>query len=84
MLRKLMLAGAVVALLAGTAAAQMPMPAISLGADKPPPTPEERAKQRELDNAYRSATKKIPEKKEASDPWADVRPNPASGTRKTQ
>jgi hypothetical protein len=77
MMRKLILAGAALVLLTGAANAQLPMPSISLGKDKPPPTPEEIERQKAIDNAYNSATKKIPEKKEAADPWGTVRTNPA-------
>jgi hypothetical protein len=42
---------------------------------KRPLTPEEQERQKQLDNDYKAATKKIPEQK-AYDPWADVRPTP--------
>jgi hypothetical protein len=83
MLKKFMQAAAILALLTGTASAQFPMPGISLGGDKPPLTPEEQEKQKQIDNAYKSATKKIPEQKDASDPWSDVRaPTPAPAPKK--
>jgi hypothetical protein len=75
MLRKLIQAGAVLALLTGTAYAQFPMPSMSLGGDKPPPTAEEIERQKAIDNAYSTATKKIPEKQGAADPWGTVRPS---------
>jgi hypothetical protein len=77
MLRKLILAGAALVLLAGAAYAQtgFPMPSISLGKDKPPPTEEELERQKAIDNAYKSATKKIPDKQQAADPWGTVRPS---------
>jgi hypothetical protein len=78
MLRKFILAGAATALLTGAASAQMPMPSISLGEDKPPPTEEQLAKQKALDDAYKAATKKIPNKTVADDPWGSVRPNPST------
>jgi hypothetical protein len=77
MLRKLCLAGATVALLTGTASAQMPMPSISLHSDKRPLTAEEIEKQKELDRAYNAATRKIPNQNHASDPWGDVRAIPS-------
>jgi len=82
MLRKLILAGAGVALLMGTAAAQLPMPGVHLGGDKPPPTAEELARQRALDRAYKDAQKKIPEKKVANDPWGGIRPDPVTANKK--
>jgi hypothetical protein len=86
MLRKLIKAGTVFVLLTGTAYAQsgFPMPSLSLGKDKPPPTPEEIERQKAIDNAYNAANKKIPEKKEAADPWGNVRPNPAPQTAKNK
>ena len=66
--------------LTGVAFAQMPMPSLHIGADnKPPPTPEEIEKQKALDDAYKSATKKVPDKR-VDDPWATVRPAPTSPT----
>ena len=62
---------------AGPVAAQL-MPSISLqGEPKRKLTPEEQEKQDQLDQAYKSATTKIPDKK-AGDPWANVRPAPAA------
>jgi len=89
MRRKLILAGAALALLTGAASAQtptmggggMPMPGMSLGRDKPPPTADQIAKQKAIDDAYKSATQKIPDKKTADDPWATVRPNPSTASR---
>jgi hypothetical protein len=82
MLRKLIVAGAATVLLTGAAVAQMPMPSISLGKDKPPPTEEELAKQKAIDDAYKAATKKIPDKQVADDPWGGVRPNPSTAKNK--
>ena len=74
----LLAAAAIAAVLTAPAAAQMPM-GISLGTDKPPPTPEEVARQKVIDNAYKSATNKIPNQGAvANDPWADVRQSPAA------
>jgi len=81
MRRKLLLAGAALALLTGAASAQMPMPGLTLGRDKPPPTADQIAKQKAIDDAYKSATQKIPDKKSADDPWATVRPNPSTASR---
>jgi hypothetical protein len=78
MLRKFTLAWAVLALLTGAASAQMPMPGMSLHDRPKQMTPEEREKQKALDEAYKEATKKIPEKKAANDPWSGIRPNPST------
>lgn len=81
MRRKLLLAGTALALLTGAASAQMPMPGITLGHDKPPPTADQIAKQKAIDEAYKAATQKIPDKKTVDDPWASVRPNPSTAAR---
>jgi hypothetical protein len=74
---RLLPAVAVVAMLTGTAYAQI-MPKFNLnGDDKRKLTPEEQEQKKQLDDAYRQATNKIPDQK-ASDPWADVRPVPAT------
>ena len=80
MLRIFVPAAAIVALLTGAAYAQTSsgnplMPSFSIGSDqKRKLTPEEQERQNELDNAYKSATNKIPDKKTGNDPWGDVRP----------
>jgi len=80
MLRKSILAAAVVAIIAaltGAASAQMPMPGMSFKNGPKELTPEQRAKQKAIDDAYKEATKKIPDKK-VDDPWGGVRPNPST------
>jgi hypothetical protein len=85
MWRKLINAATITALLTGTAAAQMPPISPFKATEKPPPTQDEIDKQKAVDEAYKSATKKIPEKK-VDDPWATVRPTPptASQNKKQQ
>jgi hypothetical protein len=79
MLRKLIGAGVIVILLTGVAAAQLPMPGISLGGDnKRKLTPGEIAKQKATDSAYRAALDKIPEKKVTVDPWGNIRSAPST------
>jgi hypothetical protein len=74
---RLLPAVAVVAMLTGTAYAQI-MPKFNLsGDDKRKLTPEEQEKKKQLDDAYKQATSKIPDQK-ADDPWANVRPAPAT------
>jgi hypothetical protein len=69
---------AVVAMLTGSAYAQSPiMPKFSLGGDQKKLTPEEQEKKRELDEAYKQATTKIPDQT-VNDPWASVRPAPTA------
>ena len=83
MLRRLILAGVMVALVAAPAAAQMPAPSFPLNKGPKTMTPEERAKQKAIDDAYQAALPKIKEKKGPSDPWAGVRPNPSSSSKRS-
>jgi hypothetical protein len=46
---------------------------IPLDDGKAPPTQEQRDREKVRDDAYKSATDKIPNQKAASDPWGDVR-----------
>ena len=65
---------------AGSAFAQSNpfMPKMSLGGqEKKALTPEEQERQKQIDDAYRAATNKIPNQS-ANDPWATVRPAPAA------
>jgi hypothetical protein len=70
-------AAAVVMLLAGTALAQSMRPGLNLMNDKPPPSKEEKEKQKAIDDAYRSAIEKLPEKKKSADPWEGFRSTPS-------
>jgi hypothetical protein len=83
MLRLFLPVAAVAVLLTLPAAAQFPMPSVSLSPDQKKLTPEELERQKAIDKAYRAATSKIPEKK-VDDPWADVRPPTGSGAKKKQ
>ena len=69
-------AAAVTAVLVGSAAAQFPMPSVNLEQEKVR-TPQEIEHDKAIDRAYQSATKKIPDKQSANDPWSDVRSAPA-------
>jgi hypothetical protein len=75
------LAGAATGLLVGPAAAQMPMPGMKLNNAPKVKTPDELARERAVDEAYKAATKKIPDKV-ANDPWGNVRSAPSTGTGK--
>src|SRR5215471_11191476 len=81
---KLLLVAAGLAVLTGSASAQNPlMPGVSLGGEqKRQLTPEEKERQKQLDNDYKAATGKVPDQK-ATDPWANVRPTPGSPNPKT-
>jgi hypothetical protein len=72
------------ATMTGAAHAQFPMPGFKLdGAPKRKLTPEEQEQQQKLDDAYKSATTKIPDKK-SNDPWATVRPSPSASQSKSK
>ena len=84
---KFVLLSVTLPLLSGSAFAQIPAPDSSSSANPFSPkmslgekekrqlTPEEQERQRQLDAAYKAATKKIPDQKTA-DPWGGVRPTP--------
>ncbi|MGB8576174.1 MAG: hypothetical protein WCD56_06375 [Pseudolabrys sp.] len=64
----------IVVALPGIAFAQQLKPGLSLHPDKPPLTPEEQERQKAIDGAYKSAIKKLPDKKKtADDPWGNIR-----------
>jgi hypothetical protein len=71
MLRKLIGASLIIAVMTGAAAAQL-MPSFSLHKDDKKLTPEEQAQQDATDHAYKSTLQKIPEKKTV-DPWGNIR-----------
>ncbi|MGB8446945.1 MAG: hypothetical protein WCE32_21460, partial [Pseudolabrys sp.] len=75
-------AGVIVMLLSGTAFAQSMRPGINLTPGNRPLSPEEQARQKAVDDAYRSAIEKLPDKKKSADPWNSIRP--ASSSRKRQ
>ena len=84
MLRILLLTAAAVALLTTGARAQFPMPGLTLHNDPPKRTPEEQEHDKAIDDAYRSASKKIPDK-QVTDPWGGVRQQPSTpSTKKSQ
>ncbi|HEY7244553.1 MAG TPA: hypothetical protein VH678_11810 [Xanthobacteraceae bacterium] len=83
MLRKILCAGAIVGLLSGVAGAQI-MPGINLGNSTHQLTPEEQEKQKRIEDEYKRAIEKIPEKKQSADPWGVVRQNPSSASKSKQ
>jgi hypothetical protein len=70
------LAVAILALAAGPAAAQVALSPFK-GQEKRL-TPDELAKQKASDSAYRAAMDKIPEKKVTVDPWGNLRSAPST------
>jgi hypothetical protein len=70
--RCLVVAGVIaMSLTTNAALAQISMPALRLDNDRPL-TKEEQEKRKEVDDAYKSAINKLPEKPPA-DPWGDMR-----------
>ena len=82
MLRKIVHATIMIALLTGIASAQMP--SINLAPVDRELTPEEKEKQKAIDNAYKSAIGKIPDKQKPVDPWGNIRANPPSSGKTKQ
>jgi len=75
MLRKLIPAAAILALVAGPAAAQVALSPFKQ--DEKKLTPDELKAKQERERDYKAAMDKIPDKKVVKDPWGDVRPAPA-------
>jgi hypothetical protein len=75
MLRNLIQAAAILALVTAPAAAQVALSPFK-GQEKKL-TPDELKAQQQRDKDYKAAMDKIPEKKVTVDPWGDIRPAPA-------
>ena len=82
-LRKIVHAGTIIALLTGAASAQIMVPGINLAPDRQM-TPEEKEKQKAIEDAYKSKIGKIPDKKTPVDPWGAVRSNPSPSPKPKQ
>jgi hypothetical protein len=80
--RKPLLLAAALALLSGSASAQIqPKLDTPLQKEQKKLTPEQQKYQQELDDSYKAAQKKIPAQK-PTDPWADMRSAPAASSSK--
>jgi hypothetical protein len=78
-LSKFIRAAAIFALLTGAAFAQLPMPGMTLSPDKPRTlTPEEKEKQKAIDEQYKEMMKKIPDKRRLPILGATFAPLPPS------
>jgi hypothetical protein len=75
---KPLLLAAVLALLSGSASAQMPGAPV-MRAPRDVPSQAEQQRQKQIDNNYKAAAKNIPDQK-PKDPWADVRSTPTGKT----
>jgi hypothetical protein len=74
MLRKLIPAAAILALVAGPASAQVALSPFKR--DEKKLTPDELKEKQQRDKDYKAAMDKIPDKKVVNDPWGDIRPAP--------
>jgi hypothetical protein len=88
MLRRLLPAGVIVALMAGPAFSQ-PAPSsgstigIPLNPEKQA-TPDDIERQKAAERAYNAAIQKIPDKKPSADPWGTIRPNSSTTAKSKQ
>jgi len=83
MLRKLIPAAAILALVTGPAAAQ----GVALSPfkkDEKKLTPDELKAQQQREKDYKAAMDKIPDKKTANDPWGDIRAAPQATAKNKQ
>jgi hypothetical protein len=69
----LIAAGAIIVLSAVTASAQDFRPGINLAPDSRPLDPEEQAKRKAVDDAYKATMEKIPDQSKSKDPWGNIR-----------
>jgi hypothetical protein len=83
MLRKLIQAAAVLALVTGPASAQGVALSPFKGQEKKL-TPDEIKAQQERDKDYKAAMDKIPDKKVVNDPWGNIRPAPQATAKNKQ
>jgi hypothetical protein len=82
MLRTLIKAAAILALVTAPAWAQVALSPFNAQQKKMTPEELEAQKQREKD--YKAAMDKIPDKKVANDPWGDIRPAPQATAKNKQ
>lgn len=82
MLRKLLYASAITALLAGSAAAQDSV-GIPLNINQRL-TPADIERQKAEEDAYSKAIHKIPDKKISADPWGTIRPTSSTAAKTKQ
>jgi hypothetical protein len=89
MLRKLLPAGVIVALLTAPVFAQLAPPSSDSTIGVPlnpqiPPTQEQIEKRKAADRDYNAAIQKIPDKKPSTDPWGNIRSSSPSAKNKQQ
>ena len=76
----LIAASAIITLSEGTASAQLG-PGMSLHEDSRRLDPEEEAKRKAVDDAYKSLMEKIPDNKKSYDPWGNIRSTTTTSSR---
>jgi hypothetical protein len=82
MLRKLIPAAAILALVAGPASAQVALSPFKK--DEKKLTPDELKAKQDQERDYKAAMDKIPDKKVVNDPWGDIRPAPQATAKNKQ
>jgi hypothetical protein len=75
-------AGAIIIFLSDIISAQDLKPGISLHPDsRRPLDPDEQAKRKAIDDAYKSTMEKIPDQKKSNDPWGSIRSTTTTSTK---
>ncbi len=75
-------AGLIATFFTQAALAQFAMPGLDLGGSGRQYTPEEKERMQEIDKEYKETIKKVPDKQKSSDPWARIRQDPSSTTKR--
>jgi hypothetical protein len=65
--------GAIIVLSAGSASAQSKGPGEGVYRNTRPPDPEQAAKRKSVDDAYKTLMERIPDSKKSYDPWGNIR-----------
>ncbi|HET9687015.1 MAG TPA: hypothetical protein VFP79_07530 [Pseudolabrys sp.] len=80
--RYICLAGAIIVFSSGPMSAQDFKPGISMQPDaRRPMDPDEQAKRKAIDEAYKSTMEKIPDQKKSNDPWGNIRSTTTTSTK---
>jgi hypothetical protein len=80
--RYICLVGAIILFSSGPTSAQDLKPGISLHPDaRRSLDPDEQAKRKAIDEAYKSTMEKIPDQKKSNDPWGNIRSTTTTSTK---
>ena len=74
-------AGAIIIFSVGPVSAQDFRPGINLHPDSRRLDPDEQAKRKAVDEAYKSTMEKIPDQKKSNDPWGNIRSTTTNSSR---